>query len=92
MIVRKIRHALAAIAPAQAGITASGLHPSYPAEIQPLRRHHLQQAEIQETQPDRTLLQQAQAVPAHRNALRPQPVELPSHGKDCLRPTLAQVL
>ena len=48
--------------------------------------------EIQEAQPYRTLLQQAQAVPTHRNPIRPQRSQLPRHDQNRLRPSLAQVL
>ena len=68
------------------------LHSTYPAEIKPLRRHHLQQSQIQEAQPHRALLQQAQAVPPHRDPLRPQRSQLPRYDQNRLRPPLAQVL
>ena len=69
------------------------LHTTHPAEIKPLRRHHLQQNEIQEAQPYRALLQQAQ-----RSSDTSQPdttaarSQLSRHDQNRLRPSLAQVL
>ena len=46
--------------------------PHIPPRRQPLRRDHLQQEALQAAQSHRAVLQQAQAVPPHRDALRPQ--------------------